>query len=109
MRTERHARGCGSLAAKQVEGVRLHPKVESKPNKPHRLLVYSRLPVVQLTGNPAVCVPEDGALTTKPATMTWEEAAALPLAANIALYFIRDLGNIQAGQNVVITVDQNSR
>jgi NADPH:quinone reductase-like Zn-dependent oxidoreductase len=60
-------------------------------------------------GNPAICIPEDGALTTKPVTMTWEEAAALPLAANTALYFIRDLGNVQAGQNVVITVGQNSR
>ena len=48
------------------------------------------------------CMPEDGALTIKPANMTWEEAAAIPLAANTALYFIRDLGNIQAGRKVLI-------
>jgi NADPH:quinone reductase-like Zn-dependent oxidoreductase len=34
--------------------------------------------------------------------MSWEEAACLPLAANTALYFIRDLGNVQAGQRVLI-------
>jgi NADPH:quinone reductase-like Zn-dependent oxidoreductase len=49
-----------------------------------------------------ICIPENGVLTTKPADMTWEEAACLPLAANTALYFVRDLGNIQAGQHVLI-------
>jgi NADPH:quinone reductase-like Zn-dependent oxidoreductase len=49
-----------------------------------------------------ICVREDGVLTTKPANITWEEAACLPLAANTALYFIRDLGKIQAGQKVLI-------
>jgi NADPH:quinone reductase-like Zn-dependent oxidoreductase len=49
-----------------------------------------------------VCMPADGVLVTKPAQMTYEEAASLPLAANTALYFVRDLGNIQAGQRVLI-------
>jgi NADPH:quinone reductase-like Zn-dependent oxidoreductase len=34
--------------------------------------------------------------------MPYEEAASIPLAGNTALYFIRDLGNIQAGQKVLI-------
>ncbi len=49
-----------------------------------------------------ICLPEDGVLTKKPAGMSWEEAAALPLAGNTALYFIRDLGKVQAGQKVLI-------
>ncbi|MGD8491931.1 MAG: NAD(P)-dependent alcohol dehydrogenase, partial [Anaerolineae bacterium] len=49
-----------------------------------------------------ICVAEQGVLATKPASMSWEEAACLPLAANTALYFIRDLGNVQAGQRVLI-------
>jgi NADPH:quinone reductase-like Zn-dependent oxidoreductase len=34
--------------------------------------------------------------------MTYEEAATIPVIANTALFFIRDLGNIQAGQKVLI-------
>jgi NADPH:quinone reductase-like Zn-dependent oxidoreductase len=41
-------------------------------------------------------------LTKKPAKTTWEEAASIPLAGNTALYFIRDLGNIQAGGKVLV-------
>jgi len=49
-----------------------------------------------------ICIAEDGVLAAKPDNMTFEEAACLPLAANTALYFIRDLGKIQAGQTVII-------
>ena len=49
-----------------------------------------------------ICILEDGVLTKKPTNTTWEEAAAIPLAGNVALYFIRDQGNIQAGQKVLI-------
>ena len=34
--------------------------------------------------------------------MTYEEAAAIPLAGNTALFFIRDLGKVQAGQKILI-------
>jgi NADPH:quinone reductase-like Zn-dependent oxidoreductase len=49
-----------------------------------------------------ICIPENGVLAMKPANMTFEEAACLPLAANTALYFVRDLGKIRAGQSVLI-------
>jgi NADPH2:quinone reductase len=48
------------------------------------------------------CVPEDGALAIKPADIRWEEAAAISLAGNTALFYIRDLAKIQAGQKILI-------
>jgi NADPH:quinone reductase-like Zn-dependent oxidoreductase len=48
------------------------------------------------------CVPENGALAIKPADLSWEEAASISLAGNTALFFIRDLAKIQAGQKILI-------
>lgn len=48
-----------------------------------------------------VSVPQD-ALTLKPANITFEEAAAVPQAAVVALQGLRDNGKIQPGQTVLI-------
>ena len=49
-----------------------------------------------------VCLPERGVLVKKPASLSWEEAAALPLAGSTALTYIRDWGKIAAGQKILI-------
>jgi NADPH:quinone reductase-like Zn-dependent oxidoreductase len=48
-----------------------------------------------------VCAPED-ALVLKPAGMTFEQAAAVPQAAALALQGLRDKGQIRPGQKVLI-------
>lgn len=48
-----------------------------------------------------VCARE-GALELKPATMTFEEAAAIPHAAMLALQGLRDKGEIRSGQRLLI-------
>jgi NADPH:quinone reductase-like Zn-dependent oxidoreductase len=49
-----------------------------------------------------VCLSEEGALVIKPAKMTFSEAAAISLAGNTALFYIRDLAKIQPGQKILI-------
>lgn len=49
-----------------------------------------------------ISMPEHGSLAIKPENITFEEAAAIPVGATTALYFLRDLGKIQRGQKVMI-------
>ena len=49
-----------------------------------------------------IAVPEEAAIATMSEGMTYEEAAAIPFGAHTALFFLRDKGNIQPGQDVLI-------
>lgn len=48
-----------------------------------------------------LCAPADR-VERKPAGLTFEQAAAIPLAANTALMGLRDLAKVQPGQHVVV-------
>ncbi len=48
-----------------------------------------------------VCAPDD-VVEPIPANLTFEQAAAVPLAGNTALMGIRDLGRVQPGQQVLV-------
>jgi NADPH:quinone reductase-like Zn-dependent oxidoreductase len=47
-------------------------------------------------------IPEDRALVMKPPSVSFEQAAAVPIAAVTALQALRDLGKLEAGQKVLI-------
>jgi NADPH:quinone reductase-like Zn-dependent oxidoreductase len=47
------------------------------------------------------CVSED-ALASKPANLTFEQAAAIPMAGTVALLAVRDHGKVRAGQRVLV-------
>ncbi|HZS18375.1 MAG TPA: NAD(P)-dependent alcohol dehydrogenase [Candidatus Udaeobacter sp.] len=49
-----------------------------------------------------VCVRESRAVALKPANISFEQAASVPIAAITALQALRDKGHVQAGQNVLI-------
>ena len=49
-----------------------------------------------------ISVPKDGAVLHKPASMTFEQAAAVPVAGFTAVQALRDKGQLQAGQKVLV-------
>jgi NADPH:quinone reductase-like Zn-dependent oxidoreductase len=88
----------GADVAGRVEAIGRYVK-QFKPGNE----VFGYLPSATGRGTFAeyVCANEN-AITLKPANLTFEQAAAVPVAAMTALQGLRDNGNIQPGQKVLI-------
>ena len=88
----------GADVAGRVEAIGRYVK-QFKPGDE----VFGYLPSATGRGTFAeyVCANEN-AITLKPANLTFEQAAAVPVAAMTALQGLRDKGNIQPGQKVLI-------
>ena len=98
--------GMGKPWKARILGTELAGEVEGAGRSVTRFKIGDR--VVASTGMAGgghaqyACLPETGAVAIKPDSLTYEEAVALPFGANTALYFLRDLGKIRAGQDIVI-------
>src|SRR6476646_746936 len=98
--------GIGKPWKERVLGTELAGEVEGVGKDVKRFKTGDR--VVASTGMAGgghaqyACLPEKGALAIKPDSLTWEEAVAIPFGANTALYYLRDLGKIHAGQELLI-------
>ena len=88
----------GADVAGRVEAIGSHVK-QLEPGDD----VFGYLPSATGRGTFAeyVCAKEN-LITLKPANLTYEQAAAVPVAALTALQGLRDKGNIQPGQKVLI-------
>ena len=98
--------GIGKPWKARVLGTELAGEVESAGKDVKRFKKGDR--IVASTGMAGgghaqyACVREDGAVALKSDSLNWEQAVAIPFGANTALYFLRDLGKIQAGQELLI-------
>jgi NADPH:quinone reductase-like Zn-dependent oxidoreductase len=98
--------GIGKPWKERILGTELAGKVAGTGKDVRKFKVGDR--VVASTGMAGgghaqyACLAEKGALVIKPDSLSWEEAVAIPFGANTALYFLRNLGKIQAGQELLI-------
>ena len=96
----------GFIPKRKIFGADIAGKVESVGKKIQQFKpgdeVIGDLSDYGFGGFAEYAVAPEKALIQKPAKILFEEAAALPLAAITALQALRDKGNIQKGQNILI-------
>ncbi len=97
--------GAGGISRNSIPGHELAGEIEAAGTAVERFRPGDR--VFASTGIRAgahaeyVCLPEDAMMTLKPDNLTYEEAAAVPVGGNTALYLLRQ-ADIQPAQRVLI-------